>query len=591
MRSKVSSLVGGVMNRYPYLNDIKESRENTTYFLGYQHKLSAQDGAFFDMKNITADKYPIMATRHKRGFVKQYENVQGILDKEELVIVANGRLYINDTDKGIQLTTEGDKAIAKMGAYIVIMPDKVWYNVETDEHGNMEASYEANTSVSFTLCGADGKAITWHDSDYYKSHTASEGDYMMSTVNGKTSLKVYSSGTGLWSSVATTYIKVAASGIGNNFEKEDGVKISVDLNGITWDRAQYIFVNEDGTKRDSNFVIFDKGDDYITIPGLLDANKTFTTTISVGRNVPDISFMTECQNRLWGCSADGHEVYCCKLGDVKNWNCFAGISTDSWAATVGTDGKFTGAFSYLGYPLFFKEDSLIRITISSQGAHQTRDIACRGVQSGSERSLCMVNELLYYKSGTAVCTYDGQFPSTISDSLGDVTYKNAVAGVLGSKYYISMESDEGYSLFTYDSAKKIWCKEDATRVKAFCKHKDELYYIAEDDSLNLVYGDTEGDFDWMAETAPIGFSTPDKKNLSRVNVRIKLENKSVASLEVQYDSYGPWINVWQIYGKGTQTFTIPMRPHRCDHLRLRLKGRGAMEVYSITKSLVSGSDI
>lgn len=577
--------------RYPFINEIEESRNMTTYFLGYQHKLSAEDGAFFDMKNITADKFPILAPRHKRGFVKQYENVQGILDKECLLIVADGKLYVDDVEKAVALTTEGQKAMYKLGAYIVIMPDKVWYNIEDDTFGNIEASYTRSGSYTLTLCGGDGKAITWHDADYYKSHAANEGDYMMTTINGKTSLKVYSSGTQMWASVATTYIKIEAAGIGQAFEKEDGVKVSVDLSGITWDRAQYIFVNEEENGiRSSNFAIFDKGDDYITIPGLLDENKSLSTSIKVERLMPDMSFMCECQNRLWGCAEDGHEVYCCKLGDVKNWNCFAGISTDSWAATIGTDGKFTGAFAYLGYPIFFKEDSLIRITISSQGAHQTRDIACRGVQEGSERSLCMVNELLYYKSGNCVCSYDGQFPQSISDNLGDVTYKNAVAGVIGDKYYICMEDDKGSAIFTYDTSKKIWCKEDYTKVKFFCKHKDLLYFIDENNSLQSIYGDTEKDIPWMVETAPMGFEHPDKKNLSRVNIRIKLEDASYATLQVQYDSEGSWHNVWQIYGQGTQTFTVPMRPHRCDHLRLRLIGKGNMEVYSITKSYVRCSD-
>lgn len=576
--------------RYPYINEIEESRNMTTYFLGYQHKLSAEDGAFFDMKNITVDKFPIMATRHKRSTVRQYENVQGILDKEALLIVADGKLYVDDVEKAVELTTEGEKSIYKLGAYIVILPDKVWYNLEDDTYGNIEAHYSETKPISFTLCGGDGNAISWHDSAYYESHKASEGDYMMSTINGKTSLKVYSSGTGLWATVATTYIKISADGIGRNFEKEDGVKITLDMTGITWDRAEYIFVNEDGNSRFSNFAIFDKGDDYITVPGLLDENKQFSTAIQVDRAMPDIAFMCECQNRLWGCSEDGHEVYCCKLGDVKNWNCFAGISTDSWAATVGTDGKFTGAFAYLGYPIFFKEDSLIRITISSQGAHQTRDIACRGVQSGSSKSLCMVNELLYYKSGTCVCSYDGQFPQSISDNLGDVIYKNAVAGAIGNKYYISMEDENGYHIFVYDTQKKLWCKEDDTEVKFFCKHEDLLYFIDQNNFLKSTYGDDEADFGWMVETAPIGFETPDMKNLSRVNVRIKLTDKAYASLLVQYDSEGAWHNVWQIYGKGTQTFTVPMKPHRCDHLRLKLIGHGEMEIYALTKSYVRGND-
>ena len=63
-----------------------------------------------------------------------------------------------------------------------------------------------------------------------------------------------------------------------------------------------------------------------------------------------------------------NELYCCALGDFKNWNRFLGISTDAWAASVGSDGAWTGAANYLGYPTFFKEHVIHRIAISSSGA-------------------------------------------------------------------------------------------------------------------------------------------------------------------------------------------------------------------------------
>lgn len=65
-----------------------------------------------------------------------------------------------------------------------------------------------------------------------------------------------------------------------------------------------------------------------------------------------------------------NEVYGCKLGDFKNWTCYAGLSTDSWAAQVGSDGAWTGAVNYQGYPTFFKETVLHRISVSGAGAHR-----------------------------------------------------------------------------------------------------------------------------------------------------------------------------------------------------------------------------
>ena len=194
--------------------------------------------------------------------------------------------------------------------------------------------------------------------------------------------------------MATTYLQISAAGIGKGFEKGDGVKITVDsIEGLS-----NVFVNteEDG-KMSTNTYIVDKTDDTITIIGIIDkAINVSNNELTIERKVPDMAFITECNNRLWGCSKDGHEIYCCKLGDPKNWNCFMGLSTDSYAASCGTDGQWTGAITHLGYPLFFKENCMHKVYGSYPANYQIQTTACRGVQKGCERSLAIVNEVLYY---------------------------------------------------------------------------------------------------------------------------------------------------------------------------------------------------
>lgn len=585
---------------FPTLRSIQKSREMTTYFNGYSHLLSCQEGAFFDAKNISTEFYPILSPRHKRGKVRQITNPLGLTEKDGLVWVDGDDLYINGVKKtlasGVTIDDETEKSITKMGAYIVIMPDKIWYNTKDDTSGYMEASANLTTTVTFTLCATDGSAITWHDDAYYETHAPQNGDYKMSTFNGRTTLSIYSSATGLWTSVPSTFMKITAIGIGSAFEEGDGVKITVNLSGISWTYAENIFVNDEGDgKRSSTFTIQKKGTDYITVPALLDVNKNFNNfSIEVKRSVPDMAFVTECQNRLWGCSTDGHEIYACKLGDVKNWNVFQGISTDSWAATIGTDGLFTGAYTYLGYPIFFKENSLIRVTVSSVGGHQTRDLNCRGVQSGSEKSLVMLNELLYYKSADGICIYDGNFPTNISDALGEVRYHNASGGSINDRYYVSMQDEsDAWHLFVFDKKHNLWSKEDATQVKWFARKDDELYFIGGDNYLYSVYG-TEGTEEeklpWFIESGNIGFALPDNKYVSRFNVRMFLANESHASMFIQYDDESNWQFLFDMNGKGLKSFTVPVRPRRCDHFRFKIVGLGDAKIYSITKSIEEGSD-
>lgn len=589
---------------FPMLKEVTQYRDMTSTFGGYNHQLSCQEGQFFDMKNMTTQYFPILSPRQNRGVVKSLVNPQGILDKEEILWIDDQKLYINGVEKqldGVILSSESPKTLAKMGAYVIIMPDRIWYNVDKDECGYMEHINVTDSKIDFSLASANGSVIDYKTAGWYETHEPKDNDYMLTTVNGKPSLKVYASATKTWLTVATTYVQITAKGIGKGFEKGDGVKLT--YNG-QFESLMNILVNqeEDGSIS-TNTHIVDRTDDSITIVGLLE-NKCSTegTRFTVERKVPDMAFITECNNRLWGCSKDGHEIYCCKLGDVKNWNCFAGISTDSWAATIGSDGKFTGAITYLGYPMFFKEDGLIKISVSATGGHQIKETKCRGVQKGSERSLSILNETLYYKSSTCVCGYNGSLPFSISDALGEVRYYDAVAGTIGDRYYISMREANGvYTMFSYDSKQGLWCKEDNTQVKDFCRHLDDLYYIdGKDNKMKSVRGtllydvpekSKEGKFDWFVESGNIGYSSPDHKYVARINLRISLELGTNVDFYMQYDSCGEWEHKFNMSGTGTRTFSVPITPKRCDHFKYKLMGKGGCKIHSITKTIEEGSDV
>ena len=44
-------------------------------------------------------------------------------------------------------------------------------------------------------------------------------------------------------------------------------------------------------------ILYQADDNYIVIVGLLDETKNITDTVKVERKVPDMDFVTECQNR------------------------------------------------------------------------------------------------------------------------------------------------------------------------------------------------------------------------------------------------------------------------------------------------------
>ena len=59
---------------------------------------------------------------------------------------------------------------------------------------------------------------------------------------------------------------------------------------------------------------------------------------------------------------------------------------------------------------------------------------------------------------------------------------------------------------------------------------------------------------------------------------------------MQYDSDGIWRFMGHMEGIDLRTFTLPIRPRRCDHLRMAIDGTGEFKLYSIARILEVGSD-
>jgi hypothetical protein len=149
-------------------------------------------------------------------------------------------------------------------------------------------------------------------------------------------------------------------------------------------------------------------------------------------------------------------------------------------------------------------------------------------------------------------------------------------------------------LFVYDTKKQLWHKEDDTQVTEFANRRGELYFINYNDKKIETVGGSVGEYaedtiKWEAATGYIGTDTPDKKYISRIDVRMQLAVGSTVSFYVEYDSSGDFEYLFAMTGKNLQSFTVPVRPKRCDHLRLKIIGDGEAKIFSICKTLEWGS--
>ena len=594
----------------PYLPDLMEGNQTRAVidvFGGYNHNLKIGEGEWFEEHNLTSAHYPMFAQRKPRSLYGSASGpIQGMIAKDALAWVDDGKLWYNNAIvDGVVLSKDPEdnpKQLVSMGAYLCIFPDGVYVNTaDLTDYGSMAARYTPveGLTVSFAPCRQTGEE--YPEVDMFASDTAPEdpdnGQYWLDTSTDTHTLKQYSATSGMWVQIPTVYTKISCDGIGVLFKQYDGVHIS----GIRYN------VDEGDAKLaaqlealNATAVIQSRSDDYIVVIGLIDRQYIQEDgNIVVERKVPKMQYVCEANNRLWGCFYGMHEgkmlneIYACKQGDFRNWNCFAGLSSDSYTASLGTDGEFTGCIAFLNNPLFFKENYIHRMAGSIPANFQLVTTACRGVQRGSWQSLAVVNEVLYYKSRTDVCAYDGSLPVGVSTQFGTELYYEAVAGAHSGKYYISMRDSGGiWHLFVYDTQRGVWHHEDNTHATGFAAWGDEIFFSVEEKvfAANGTVGESEGVVEWSATSGLIGYELIDHQYVSRFNFRMKLGRGAKCALAIEYDSDGKWVDHGEIVGYGTDSFVIPVIPQRCDHFRVRLTGEGDIKIYSIAKMIEQGSD-
>lgn len=579
---------------YPKLRQNTRSRRVNQTFLGYDRSPRPAEGAFVEMENLTGDHFPTLSPRAPRGIVTTLSSPHGLLGKETLVWADGDSLYINHQPvAGPALSTLESmcpKTLISMGAYVLVFPDKLYVNTANlGDWGYLENTRSvvcnADSGVRFSLCRQDGTdfGTVWTAADAPEAPEA--GAYWLDTALSPPTLKVYSTDSGLWSEVSAVFVRLEGANLGAGFTQYDGVTLSgcgeKTLNGAA--------------------IVQAVGTDYVVISGIISTPFTQTAgTVTISRQVPDMDFITQCGNRLWGCKyglVDGesvNEIYACALGDFKNWNKFQGLSTDSYVATRGSDGPWTGAATHLGCPVFFKENCLEKVYPASSGAHEIVSTPCRGVKAGSHNALAIVGEILYYHSATGVCAYDGALPVCVSQALGQEQYSEAVAGSAGSKYYISMTDSGGRDhLFVYDTLRQLWYREDGLRIKAFATVGPTLYGLDQSGRLLAMdgsHGQREGAVTWYAQTGPIGIDRADPQMISRLCLRLKPEAGSDVDVYIRYDDEGEWLHSANLRGDGLGSRVIPLLPRRCEFFALRLRGRGPCKIYHISTIWEDGSD-
>lgn len=499
-----------------------------TAFAGLDLRLSACDGAVCAMTNMSGDEYPLAAVRKGRRTVGSFESPQGVYSHDGLFIAADSGFFAYDDGewKRKGSLSAGNKKFVSLGKYIIILPDKKCYDRQSGALRSLESSWHGPASFSDgTFAGEDAKGC-----------------------------------------------RIVTTSTAFPFNVGDAVTISGASDN---DNNKTIIIREiSEDKKSLGFY-----ENSFTVSG--------SQTIVIKRSVPDMDYICENENRLWGCK--GSTIYSSKLGDPFNWNVFDGLASDSYSVDVGSQGDFTACFSYLGYPVFFKEDQIYKVFGSKPSNYQVMSSATLGVMKGSDASLAVSGEVLYYHSKVGIMAYSGGVPQCVSSVLGDRNYSNAVGGSDGKRYYVSLLDGGSRSLNCFDTISKQWYREDELDVIGFAYDKT-LHALTSSGALLSFRDDSpdEGMINSELEFADFVEESPNKKSTAKLLIRVGLEENSTLNVLMSFDG-GEYISVSTLASKGKRSYYLPIQLRRCDRFRIKLKGTGNWRMYSLTREFSKGS--
>ncbi len=580
-------------------------------------RAAAKDGqdlsgnAYFEMRPCDENGVADGGALATHVATKIYDGTAQLSRENEIIIVRADGLKVNEHGTTVKVDSTGKITEKYYGiAEEITVPDG---GFALSGHGS-PGTWLYNNATIGRYISIDGMKVSVFETQansvvYEKPETPFNGLKWYDKATGNK--YVFSSAQGEWTAYTTNYILFTYTEGGSagdydvlfdvtyNGEKKndnEGNELRAPFEGFK--EGDAIEIAGFSEERDGTYIIASLSNGGLVLNGIVDDTTRYQLDevgkgVTISRNVPKMDFVIESGNRLWGCYYGPNdkgevinEIYASALGDPTNWRRYQGISTDSWTATVGADGPFTGAIQYGGYPLFFKENAIIRVYGTQPSSFSTAEYSYRGVQKGSHKSLAICDEVLYYLSADGVMAYNGSVPQKVSQALGREHYRDGAGGSCNSKYYLSCrDSTDNVHLFVFDARYGFWHREDGLWVEQFLRHKTELYMLS---GGEILTASGEGEtVKFEAITGEWGLSDPFKKHFDRFIIRAIIPFSGELSVYISYDG-GEWTPQGGYVSNGMTVFDIRNVPNRCDSVRLRFEGRGDVKIVSVYRSVSEG---
>ena len=531
-----------MLPKIPYENGA--ARVPIMQYGGLDRRVGAGNGAITDMTNLTGNDVPVLSSRAKRKQTATLTNPRGITGVgSRLFYVDANKMYKDGVayDGSMPGAANDERVFAALGTRLVVWPDKRLYDTEGTTQDQLPKSRNS-------LCVFE------------------DGTYAGETAEGNTILDT-STGSFSWSDLFKVGDAVTITC--NTMPQNNKTAIIREISGKELRFYENTFETDSSSRQ-----------------------------VTVARTVPDLDFLCVNDNRVWGCKGD--TIRCCKLGDPSNWNVFDGISTDAWSVETGTPGAFTGCISFMGYPIFFKEDRVFKVYGNKPSNFEVMASATLGVLPGADKTLAVAGETLYYLSRAGFVRYNGGYPSRVDVAL-NAKYTTGAAGSDGRKYFVSALRDDNVREFlVFDPETGLWHKEDDLAVKGFAHVGNAVY--AQSATANTIVSAASSPTEASVESS-VTFGDIDSVTINRSTytfsskypvrlwVRYELEAKNVTENGVTTDTArlrvdtayngGAFAEVAALpsTNKTTQYLALPIK--RCDRFQIRFRANSAWKLHGM----------
>ena len=553
---------------------------------GIDRTAGAAPGDLFDCLNVTSRDWPALRSTAApaSSVTLTHGSVTPFFGDAPGMLCADGTLvYDGEAVAGWDYAdpTGGRRWAASLGDVTVFFPDKAWFNCKTGEGGKLEFS-RASASADLMVTYTDEVIPTRIYSTFGTEPPNPPNSALWichGGAGGTSAVYRYYESSAAWVPQQSLHYRVAFPGVGAGVAA--GSTVTVAALTSTSGAVGSFCGNYRVYLSNAAAVILTGAVNYRVLADLQASGGTHYTLsyVRIERTVPDAAMAVTAGDRVWAADAAGAKIWSCAAGDPFTWRAFHGGDGDSCELDAGASGAFTGVCEYGGKPVFFKENSVVRLRGSRPDNFALDVREGPGVSALSPRGIGKAGGAVFYAAPDGrVYRWSGGVPRAVSDPLA----RSFTAGVcVGGNGDVCVVSD-GTHAYTYDLRRGLWHR-FAPAPEEVWSHGGTLYLVCVTDGVRRLCDCGRGecsDGAWSATFAPFAPNGDHGCVPAAVALDMESDGAGPVKLAVSWDGDTREVRSFVFNGRLRREVELPQR--RCDTLGLTLSGRGRFALRSFT---------